>query len=77
MTGARLLVPAEDTVVRGALLELEIDGGWATVRVAWVTPAADPSALWCGVMFLLPDDQFMAGVARVMDAANRAAGRRG
>jgi hypothetical protein len=66
VSGARLLVPADDGLIRGSLFDLEVSGAWSTVKVAWVTPSDDPAANWCGVMFLLPDQQFMAAIGTLM-----------
>lgn len=71
VSGARLLVPADDALQRGSLFDLEVAGAWCTVKVAWVTPSEDPAARWCGVMFLLPDAKFMAAIGALMGPTNR------
>lgn len=62
VSGARLLLAGGDSIARHQTFELEIDGRWSRVEVAWVEPNTDPEAVWCGVEFLAPDDDFMASV---------------
>ncbi|CAN5558327.1 hypothetical protein BH10ACT1_BH10ACT1_04500 [soil metagenome] len=70
VTGARLLVPADDAIAPSRVIELEVDGEWASVQVAWVQPSDHPSARWCGVMFLHPSARFLAVVAQNLGHAN-------
>jgi hypothetical protein len=72
VSGARLLLPADGNFVRHQIFDLEIDGNWSRVEVAWVEPSSDALALWCGVEFLAPGKAFMSSVFRHL-----AAGRSG
>lgn len=64
ISGARLLVPADGAIVVRKAIDLELDGEWAAVQIAWVQPSEHPSAWWCGVMFLHPGAAFLAAVSR-------------
>lgn len=62
LSGARLLLPADGDFTLRRTFDLEIDGHWSRVEVAWVEPSGDPLAVWCGVEFVAPDDAFMTSV---------------
>lgn len=64
VSGARLLLPADDAVVLHAVLELELEGVWAPAQVVWIEPSEHESARWCGVMFLRPGLAFIEAVSR-------------
>lgn len=64
VTGARLLIPADDAIVPHASFDLELDGAWVSARVAWLEESAHPSARWCGVSFVHPDPAFLAAVGQ-------------
>lgn len=65
VSGARLLVPADDAVVLHAVLELELEGEWAPAQIVWIEPSEHESARWCGVMFLRPGLPFIEAVSRL------------
>lgn len=69
VSGARIALPLDTDFIRGSRFELEVDGEWAMVLVAWIKPANGTAALFCGVMYLLPSPEFIAAVARVLDGS--------
>ncbi|MCU1499575.1 MAG: hypothetical protein JWM47_3528 [Acidimicrobiales bacterium] len=70
VSGARLLMAADPSVVHQALLQLEVEGEWAAAQVVRTEPTRHPSAMWCGVTFVHPSTTFMAAIFRSMAAAN-------
>ncbi|CAN5663518.1 hypothetical protein BH10ACT1_BH10ACT1_17170 [soil metagenome] len=68
VSGARLFAPVDDGIVEGCLLQLELDGEWTSVQVAWIGPSPTPSAQWCGVTFVHPGQAFMSRVFKAMEA---------
>ncbi len=69
VSGARLLLPAEEHVTRDSLLQIRIDGEWTAVQVVWTLPSPHPSACWCGVLFVKPSGRFMATIFDVLGIA--------
>lgn len=65
ITGARLLVPADDAIVPNAAIDLELDDEWSATRVVWLDDSAHRSARWCGVSLQQPSPAFLAAAARI------------
>lgn len=70
LSGARLLMRADKSLIKRTLLELDLGGVRATVRVIRVMVHPDPAAMWCGVEFVLPGEQFVAAVSRAIQSSS-------
>ncbi len=67
MSGARLLVSADNGLTPRMKVEIELDGAWTKALVAWVKPSDNTQELWCGVMFIDADLEFIDAISRTID----------
>ena len=74
VTGARLLLPAGAVLAVGSRLNLDIGGSTSMASVVWVEAALSDRARLCGVMFVAPDDRFLATISTIIEDHGRSSG---